>query len=211
MIYSIFMKVLIDKDYKKMFLNKTNDILLYYKTMEYKLQLLIDYFDNLNVENGLQFSNNSDEILYDIFKKYNNNKTIRYTKPVYWPAVIEGEYDENITGIYIDDVDRGVMDWDVFDKTLRKNYPNLSSIYVNQCFGEYNLTDSNCELIILLSVNTNDYEIKYTTSNSKIKRIEHIYKKLLYDTNCGEFKYDEDGVSIDIIKVNEQIQVLINI
>jgi hypothetical protein len=162
--------------------------------MEDKIQLLIDYFDNLNVENGLQFTINRHEILYSIFKKYNNEKTLRHTKPVYISSGID--YNESVIGVYFDYIDMDLMEWGNFVSTLRKYYPNLNSICIGECSESYDVTD--CELILLLL--SHNYEIKYTL-NSKIKQFEHIYEKILYNKDFE--------ISVNIIKVNNQIQVII--
>ena len=158
---------------------------------------LINDIDGLDI-NNFEFDKNMGKIFSDIFSKYNNGK-IKKIGYIFW-SNIENEisklsYNKDIFGVYIKYIDRGVGDWKKLDELLRHKFPNLKSICVFQNFGKDNLALSLCDLIIMCT--NSEYDIDNCTS---------IYKKEI--TGCDYFC--PERYVIDIVKVENQIQIIIN-
>ena len=139
---------------------------------------------------------------YKLFENYNNGKIIRIDD-AYWygfeKQINKLKYDEKVEGIFIDDLDRGVGDWEVLDNILRKKYPNYKNICLQQMFGVDNLSESKCELIFLFT----DGEVEVDLDNL-------IYKKIFYHPYYEDYiNYPELKAFVNVLNVNGQIQVII--
>jgi hypothetical protein len=198
----IIIKYLSIKD--KILISKINKALYkYIKNILGKLYYLIDDINKMRHGQALGdiiYPYNNDS--YKLFEKYNDGKIIRidYT---FWSSLEKKinklKYDDEVEGIYIDTLDRGVGDWKVLDNILRKKFPKYKNIYTDQMFGADNLSESKCELIFL-----------FTNSNIEVDLSNLIYKKILYHPNYEDWNDDdpEYKIYINLLKVNNQIQVI---
>ena len=139
---------------------------------------------------------------YKLFENYNNGKIIKIDD-AYWygfeKQINKLKYDEKVEGIFIDDLDRGVGDWEVLDNILRKKYPNYKNISIQQMFGVDNLSESKCELIFL-----------YTHSEVEVDLDNLIYKKIFYHPYYEDYIDDPElKAFVNVLNVNGQIQVII--
>jgi hypothetical protein len=139
-----------------------------------------------------------EEEVMKVLKKYNKGK-IKRINYVFWCNIEEEisklKKDEDVTGVYIEYIDRGVGDWCDLDDLLRVKYPNMNNLSVSQNFGRDNLVGSECDLVIM-----NTMEV-YDCNKEDI-----IYMKKIYD-DSGYFC--PDHLYLVVIKLCNQIQIII--
>jgi hypothetical protein len=151
----------------------------------------------MKIKNTHQYETECGKKLLKIFKKYNTNKVVDIDY-VFWCSfekkIKELNYNEEIEGVHIEYMDRGVRDWKELDRLLKLKFPNLKSINTSQNFGGDNLEDSDCELIIL------DTNSEYEMDESNI-----IYQKIIR----GPDNYCPNMIIINMIKIGKQIQIIV--
>ena len=189
---------------EKILLSKINEEFnKYIKETLGKLYYLIDDIKKMSSSSAIReiiFPYNKDDG-HELFKRYNNGKIIIFYY-TFWSSLEENinkfKYDEEVEGIYIEDLDRGVRNWKLLDNLLRKKFPNYKNIYVNQMHGSDNLSESKCELIFL-----------YTYDSTEVNLKNLIYSRILYHSTYEDYIDDpKTKTYINVLKVNNQIQVI---
>ena len=102
---------------------------------------------------------------------------------------------EDITGVYFEYIDRGVDNWFDLDDLLREKYPNMNNLSVSQNFGRNNLQGSECDLVIL-----NTMEV------FECKKEDIIYMKKFY--NDSEY-YCSDYLYLVVVELSNQTQIIL--
>ena len=155
----------------------------------------IDNWDITTIDFDCQYKN----LVHNLFTEYNQGK-VHDIEYVYWRKISEviGKLkpDKEVTGVYLDYLDRGVRDWKELDVLLRKKFPNLQSIHVSQNFGEDNLADSKCEFVILNTMD--EYEVS---------RDDIIYQEAL----IGPDYYNPEEITLTLIQTQTQYQLIITV
>ena len=108
--------------------------------------------------------------------------------------------DCEVTGVYFEYIDRGVDNWFDLDDLLREKYPNINNISVSQNFGRNNLQGTECDLVILNTMETFECNKK-----------DIIYLKKFYNESDSYYKDDMflDYIYLVVVKLSNQIQIIL--